>query len=169
MRGGPGRRSRLPSAYAVDLAQALHASGAVRGGIDNILSSIAGNLLDWTAFAIVVAAAAVALRDWRLLLFLGFCGAAGLIILNQNFQGAGIVTLAAGAVVAAEAVARRSTAADGPGARAILAAACVMLLVLLVPMAIGRTVALATHVALASTKPAHRLDRKSTRLNSSHE
>ena len=147
---------RLPSAYAVDLAQALHASGAVRGGIDNILSSIAGNLLDWTAFAIVAAAAAVALRDWRLLLFLGFCGAAGLIILNQNFQGAGIVTLAAGAVVAAEAVARRSAAADGPGARAVLAGACVMLLVLLVPMAIGRTIALATHVALASTKPAHR-------------
>ena len=52
---------RLP-APAVDLAQALHASGAVRGGIDNILSSIAGNLLDWAAFAIVAAAAAVALR-----------------------------------------------------------------------------------------------------------
>jgi hypothetical protein len=147
---------RLPSAYAVDLAQALNASGAVRGGIDNIMSSIAGNLLDWAAFAIVAAAAAVALRDWRLLLFLGFCGAAGLIILNQNFQGAGIVTLAAGAVVAAEAVARRSAATDGPGARAVLAGICVMLLVLLVPMAIARTTALATHVALASTKPAHR-------------
>jgi hypothetical protein len=127
----------------------------VRGGIDNILSSIAGNRLDCAAFAIV-AAVAVSLRDWRLLLFLGFCGGAGLIILNQNFQGAGIVTLAAGAVVAAEAMARRSAAADGPGARAILAGACVMLLVLLVPMAIGRTIALATHVALASTKPAHR-------------
>jgi hypothetical protein len=147
---------RLPSAYLLDLLQAAHASGAVQGGPERLLVSFRENLLDYAVFALVAAIAAAVLRDWRLLVFLGFCGGAGLMIQNQNFQISGIVTLAAGAVVAAEAIWRRGFSFEGWRGRAALAAAGVLVLALLAPMTVDRGVSLYTHVVLAGTKPAHR-------------
>jgi hypothetical protein len=147
---------RLPSAYLLDLLQAAHASGAVQGGPERLLVSLRENLFDYVVFALAAAVALAALRDLRLLLFLGFCGGAGLMIQNQNFQISGIVTLAAGAVVAAEAIARRGAPPAVLRGRAPLAAAGVLLLALVAPMIVDRSVALGTHVVLAGTKPAYR-------------
>jgi hypothetical protein len=147
---------RLPSAYLFDLLQAAHASGAVQGGPERLLVSFQENLFDYAVFALIVAVAAVALRDWRLLVLLGFCGGAGLMIQNQNFQISGIVTLAAGAVVAAEAIWRRGFTFEGWRGRAALAAAGVLVLALVAPMIVDRSVSLYTHVILAATRPAHR-------------
>ncbi|HEX8164713.1 MAG TPA: hypothetical protein VF601_02875 [Beijerinckiaceae bacterium] len=145
---------RLPSAYLLDLLRAAHASGAVQGGPERLLVSFQENLFDYAVFALVAAVAAFTLRDWRLLVFLGFCGGAGLMIQNQNFQISGIVTLAAGAVVAAEAIRRRGSPLEGWRGRPALAAAGVLLLI--APMIVDRGVSLGTHVVLAGTKPAHR-------------
>jgi hypothetical protein len=152
----------LPSAYLADLLQAGRASGAVLGGIGRLLVNLEENLFDYAAFTVVVVIAAVRLRDLRTLAFLGYCGGAGLLIQNQNFQITGIVSLAAGAAVAVEAI--WQTLSPRPRARLPLAAACIALALLLVPMIAGRSVALGTHAWLATTRQAHqfalpRLDR----------
>ena len=146
----------LPSAYTRDLLQAAYASGAVQGGSAKLLESFADNLFDYAAFALAAALATFVLRDWRMAVFLGFCASAGLLIQNQNFQVSGIVTLAAGAAVAAEALGRQAQREHRGVPPAARAAAFVLLAVLLVPTAAGRAVALGTHLWLASTKPAHR-------------
>ena len=146
----------LPSGYVRDLAQATYASGAVQGGSAKLLESFADNLFDYGVFALAAALAAFVLRDWRIVVFLAFCAAAGLLIQNQNFQVSGIVTLAAGAAVAAEALGRQAQREHRGVPPAALAAAFVLLAVLLVPTVAGRAVALGTHLWLASTKPAHR-------------
>ena len=120
------------------------------------MESFADNLFDYAAFALAAALATFVLRDWRLAVFLAFCAAAGLLIQNQNFQVSGIVTLAAGAAVAAEALGRHAQQAHRGVPPAALTAAFVLLAVLLVPTLVQRAVALGTHLWLASTKPAHR-------------
>jgi hypothetical protein len=148
--------SGVPSAYVSDLARATHASGPVKEGSERLLTSFAENLFDYALFAVVAALAAAMLRDWRMLAFLAFCGGAGLMIQNQNFQVTGIVTLAAGAVVVVEAMARQHRRAERPAAGPALAAASVLAALFLLPMIADRAVALGTHAALASTRPAHR-------------
>jgi hypothetical protein len=147
---------RLPSRYVLDLAQAAHASGAVQGGFERLLVSFGENRFDYAAFLAVAVMAVLILRDVRLVLFLGYCAGAGLLILNQNFQISGIVTLAAGSAVVAEALARRHATAERPLARYAPAAACGLLLVLVIPMILDRAVAHGSHAVFASTRPAHR-------------
>jgi hypothetical protein len=91
-----------------------------------------------------------------MLAFLAFCSGAGLMIQNQNFQVTGIVTLAAGAVVVVEAMARGHRHAERPMRWPALAAAFALAALLLVPMIADRAVALGTHVVVAGTRPAHR-------------
>jgi hypothetical protein len=146
----------LPSAYISDLAQTAYATGAVQGGSVKLLESFAANWIDYAAFALAAGLATFVLRDWRLAVFLAFCAAAGLLIQNQNFQLYGIISLAAGAAVAAEALGRHAQKAQRGVPPAALTAACVLLAVLLVPTLVQRAVALGTHLWLASTKPAHR-------------
>ena len=140
----------LPSAYLSDLARAGPARGVVQGGLAGLAGNILDNLFDYAAFAAVAALAAARLRDLRLLLFLGFCAGAGLMILNQNFQVAGVVALAAGAAVAAEALAR-----SAPEPRPPTLAACALALVLMAPTIANRAAALGRHAALAGTRAPH--------------
>jgi hypothetical protein len=147
----------LPSAYALDVLQAIRATGAVQGGAARILVSLRENAFDYTAFVIVAAIAGFALGDRRWLLLLGFCGATGLVIQNQNFQISGIATLALGAAVVAEAIARQDDSRRRSH-RPLLIAAFAMFLVLAGPMIFDRGLALATHVVVASTSPAQRFE-----------
>jgi hypothetical protein len=146
----------LPSGYIRDLVQTAYASGAVQGGSGKLLESLADNLFDYGAFALAAALATFVLRDWRLAAFLAFCAAAGLLIQNQNFQVSGIVTLATGAAVAAEALGRQAQRDHRGVPPAARAAAFVLLAALIVPTVAGRAAALGTHLWLAGTKPAHR-------------
>jgi hypothetical protein len=145
----------LPSAYFADLHRAASSGGAVQGGPERLLVNLQENLVDYAAFAVAAAAALFIVRDLRTVAFLVYCALAGLLIQNQNFQVTGIVALAAGAAVAVEAMARRLTWEQARW-RLPFAAASIALLLLVVPMIAGRSVALGTHAWLASTRPAHR-------------
>lgn len=153
---------RLPSGYAADLLQAARASGAVQGGIERLIAGVWVNLLDYALFALAAAIALYRVPRLQHLVFFAACAAAGLLIYNQNFQPPGIVALAAAAVVATEIVAR--SLATGDGVRRPLALASVGFVFAMVgPTLVGRAVALATHLALATgpaqALPLDRLDR----------
>lgn len=147
---------RLPSGYFADLLQAAHASGAVPGGVERLLAGMSQNLLDYAAFALAAAVAAYRAPKLRHLVFFAASAISGLLIFNQNFQPAGIVALAAAAAVAAEIVARSCGPAAFMRRLGGLRGLDLLVLALIVPVLVGRTLALGTHVALASTSPPHR-------------
>ncbi len=144
----------LPSAYLADIAMAAQASGTVQGGAAELVRSAARNLTDYVAFLLAAALALAAAWNTRDFLFWGFCGVTGLLILNQNFQQAGIVTLAAGVAVAAELAARRQPPREGPSAGTWPGGLYVLLLVLVVPQFVGRAAGLGYHAAQAVAAPA---------------
>ena len=82
------------------------------------------------------------------MLFYGFCAVAGLLIIIQNSQPWGIITLHAGAVVAAETLMRSRRS---PSDEWRWSVAPVLVLALLLPTIVHCTTAL-LHVALAATK-----------------
>lgn len=153
---------RLPSGYVADLVQAARASGAVQGGIGQLVAGVSVNLLDYVLFALAAAIALYRAPGLRHLTFFAACAVAGLLIYNQNFQPPGIVALAAAAAVAAEIVAR--SLAPGDGLRLAVGGSVVALVfVMIAPTLVGRTIALATHLACAprpaQALPLGRLDR----------
>lgn len=143
----------LPSAYLADIAMAGHASGAVQGGAAELFRAFLRNLTDYVVYALAVGLALAASRSLRDGLFWGFVGVTGLLILNQNFQQSGVVTLAAGVAVAVELAARREAAPAGRPILAGVGSLYVLLLVLLVPPVVLRGIGLAFHTAHALAGP----------------
>jgi hypothetical protein len=91
-------------AHLQDLAAAAKVSGDK--DFASLIRSLLNNLADVTVFLIITGVALARTRSLADLLFYGFCLAAGLMILNQNAHGWGIITLYAGAAVAIERVFR---------------------------------------------------------------
>ena len=139
--------------YVGDLLLADKVSGGLGGGLDTPEISFLRNLATY-----VVAAAFAGLAVWRRrslrdVLFFGFCALAGFLLIRQNFQMSGIVTLFAAAAVATELVGRDvETALPGtrgwPGRGAELA-----LLAVLLPTIAHSAIALGLHVVAASARP----------------
>jgi hypothetical protein len=144
------------AAYLADLAVAGQVSGAFWGGFERLLGAARANGFDYLLFALLAAAAVSFSRSLRDLLFFGFCAIAGLLLLNQNYQVTGVVTLAAAGVLAVECV-LRGWNGRGRAGFAGRAAAHLLLLGLLAPTLIERSVALGTHVAFALRPPARDL------------
>jgi hypothetical protein len=103
-------------------------------------------------FTVIVALALSRTRSLRDLVFFAFCAASGFLILRQNFQGAGILTLYAGAAVAAEMLVRAGRSSESERNWSVCAASPLLLLCLLLPTIVHYAVALGLHAAVASDR-----------------
>jgi hypothetical protein len=134
---------RGSAAHVSDLMLAAQVSGS-RGFVDLALGFLR-HLADFVMFGILALLALWRTRSFRDLLFFGFCAGPGLMIMNQNSQPWGIVTIHAGAAVAAEIVLRQPRDSRGH----IAAGAPLALLALLLPTASHCFAALTLHTGLA--------------------
>jgi len=139
-------------AHLHDLVLTSRVSGA-RGHVELILGFLR-HLADYVILAIFAALALWRTRSLRDLFFFGICAGPGLLIQNQNSQPWGIITIHAGAAVAAEIILRSSKQqSHRSGNRRLLAAgAPLMLLALVLPTTIHCFMALGLHAALAATR-----------------
>lgn len=142
-------------AYLADLQGALAISGALRGSWGQILDHI---LVSLTDYVLVVLFAVLALRRTRSLrdaLFYLYCGIVGFLIVNQNFQSWGIITLHAAAAVAAETILRHAD--DGIAAPererwSAAAGAKLLFLALVLPTIVHCMLALGLHTVAATRR-----------------
>jgi hypothetical protein len=91
-------------------------------------------------------------RSVRDFLFVGFCCATGILIIDQNFQLVGILTLGASAAVIAELLAREPPLSDRPLSRLTGAGLPMLVLVLILPVSVHNAVALGLHAGLALSR-----------------
>jgi hypothetical protein len=126
----------------------LRLAGQVSGGLPGaeVLGNTAlKNLADiavYSVFAILLFTHTRSLRD---LLFAGFCGATGLMIIEQNFQITGILTLSAAAAVMSEHLLRRQP--SGTWSRGLP----LLLVPLLLPPMASHAATLGLHATLAAS------------------
>ncbi|WP_445504200.1 hypothetical protein [Microvirga sp. G4-2] len=136
-------------AHIADLFLAGKVSGSLKP-LDEIAQVLFRNLADFVVFTLFVGLVLWRTRSTRDLLFFGFCAASGSLLIMQNYQNWGVMTLAAGAAVAVELLAR----ADGPVAekwRSSLAVGTQLLLFAFVlPGSLHNAAALGLHTGLAS-------------------
>ncbi len=133
----------------------LMAAAQVSGGRDlaSLVRSGLNNLADLAVFAIAAGVALWRTGSLRDLLFYGFCVTAGLLILNQNAHGWGIITLYSGTAVATELLVRLQYRRDRGAAagRPSLADGLPLLLAfLLLPPIVHHGAVLARHAVLAA-------------------
>jgi hypothetical protein len=137
--------------HIADLLLAGRVSGSV-DGLDKFTSVLFNNLAGYVLFGIFGALALCRTRSLRDLLFLGFCGGSGYMLMTQNFQNWGIVTLASGAAVAVEAAARKDGLEADRHRASVTAGAQLLLLAFLLPTMVHNAAALSLHAGLASLK-----------------
>jgi hypothetical protein len=102
------------AAYVAELSRALAVSGALRGSPGQIIDHVLGNLADYTLLGFLAGLALRLTRSWRDGLFYAFCGVSGFLVINQNFQVWGILTIHAAAAVAAETLLRQTDGLGSP-------------------------------------------------------
>lgn len=131
--------------HIADLRLASAVSGSVPT-IQRLVDVIASNLADiavYGLFAVLLLWLARSIRDF---LFLGFCLGSGILIIEQNFQIVGILTLSAGAAVASEQLLRQPLAFE----RLRLAAGLPLLMaILILPASVANLANLGLHAGLA--------------------
>jgi hypothetical protein len=137
-------------AHFDDLLLAGGVSGSFKS-LDELVSVFLRNLADYTLFAMFAGLALWRTRSIRDLLFYGFCAGSGFMLIMQNFQVWGIVTLPAGAAVAAELLARSAPAPANRKAPALAAGTQLLLLAFVLPSSLHHAAILGLHAALAST------------------
>ncbi len=145
---------RSSLAYLADLRLALDVGGFLRGTWGQIIDHILGNLTDYVLAALFAGLALRRTRSLRDALFYGFCAVTGFLIINQNFQAWGILTLHAAAAVAAETILRaEDDPALDPGERrwSVSAGAKLLFLALVLPTIVHCAAALGLHTVAAST------------------
>jgi len=141
---------RSSAAHLADLRLASQVSGSF-GGLEKAVRTVLANLADFVLFAFLAGLALWAARSLRDLLFFGFCAAAGVMLLSQNYQNHGVVTVVVGAAVAVEMLIR-SQARWGAGPRWIARGAPLVLLAMLLPPIVHNGLALTLHAGLAWTE-----------------
>lgn len=137
-------------AYVADLRSAASVSGDAPS-IRRLLGTIQNNLADIIVFLIFSSVLLMARRRLRDLLFLGFCATTGVLIIDQNFQLVGILSLAAGAAGAAELLSRQSWASTSRWAQAARGAP-LLLAAFILPSAAQNAGALGIHTTLAAAR-----------------
>ncbi len=137
-------------AHINDLLLAGGVSGSFKS-LDELVSVFLRNLADYTLFALFAAFALWRTRSIRDFLFYGFCAGSGFMLIMQNFQTGGIVTLPAGAAVAAELLARTIPASTDRKAPALAMGTQFLMLAFVLPSSIHHAATLGLHAALAST------------------
>ena len=149
---------RASAAHLADLLVAARVSGT-RGPVD-LGQAFLTHLADFTLLATFAVLALWRTRSLRDALFFAFCAGPGLLIVSQNSQPWGIITLQAGAVVATELVARSAgfEARRQRVGEALSAGAPLLLLALLLPTAVHCLMALVLHAGLAATDSGEEFD-----------
>jgi hypothetical protein len=135
-------------AHLADLILTGRVSGT-RGHVDLVLGFLR-HLADYAIFSIIAVLAlwrGCSLRD---ILFFGFCAGVGLLIMNQNSQPWGIITLHAGAAVGAE-MAMRSDQLESKN-HPVATGIPMLFLALVLPTAVHCLLALGLHAGLAATR-----------------
>jgi hypothetical protein len=130
------------SVYFADIMLAREVSGDLPD-VQRLATIALINLADLAVYLVFAVLLLALRRNFRDFLFLGFCAATGILIIEQNFQIVGIITLAAGAAIAAELLA---------GARqykGIHLGLPLLLGILVVPVSVQNGMALALHSSLA--------------------
>jgi hypothetical protein len=138
------------AAHLDDLLLAGGVSGSLKS-LDELVSVFSRNLADYTLFILFVALALWHIRSIRDLLYFAFCAVSGFMLITQNFQTWGIVTLPAGAAVAAELLARLRPASISGKTPSLAAGTQLLMLAFVLPSSIHHAAALGLHAALAST------------------
>jgi hypothetical protein len=139
-------------AHLQDLILTGRASG-LRGPAA-LVRGLLRHAADYAVFGILVVLVLWRSRCLRDLIFFGFCAGSGLLIQTQNSQPWGILTLQAGAVVAAETLLRRQglPSASMDRRSASSAGGLLLLAALLLPTTVQYAVSLGLHATLAVTR-----------------
>jgi hypothetical protein len=139
------------AAHVDDLLLAGRVSGSI-DAIDELAQTLIRNFADYVLFAIVGVLVLACTRSVRDFLFLGFCAGSGFLLIGQNFQDWGIVTLAAGAAVAAESLARADKTVAERHRWSVTAGGHLLFFAFVLPTMVHNGAALGLHAALASTR-----------------
>jgi hypothetical protein len=140
---------RSSAAHVADLVLAGQVSGGLRG-IEEVAQAFLRHLADYVLFGLIVALALWRTRSLRDAIFYAFCAASGLVLIVQNSQPWGIITLHAGAAVAAERLLRVEARRSEPRRASLGAAAPLLVLALMLPTIVHCTIAFGLHATLAS-------------------
>ena len=138
-------------AYVADLRLAAEVSGDVPG-VRRIIDILLPNLPDLVVYAVFGTLLLLWRRNIRDFLFIGFCAATGILIIEQNFQIVGILTLGAGAAVMAEALANSEAAQQLRLSPRIARGLPLLLMTMLVPVCVANGTALGLHASLANSR-----------------
>jgi hypothetical protein len=143
---------RSSLAHVADLMLASRISGA--RPLADFIEVFLRHLPDFAFFAMLAGFALWRTRSLRDLLFFGFCSGAGVLIAVQNAQPWGIISLHAGAAVAAELLLRSETQEPGvgsvPASARLAAGAPLLFLAIILPTLVHCVAALGLHTALAA-------------------
>jgi hypothetical protein len=134
--------------YLADVQLAREVSGDLPD-IVRLITIALPNLADIAVYLVFVLLILVTRRSVRDFLYLGFVGATGVLIIEQNFQIVGILSLAAGAIVVAEIIARSAPASGRNGLGAGLP---LLVAIMMVPVIVQNALALGLHTGLALGK-----------------
>jgi hypothetical protein len=137
-------------AHLEDLLLAGRVSGS--RGIADFAETFVRHWIDYSVLAVFAALTLRRTRSFRDVLFFGFCAGAGLLIQTQNSQAWGIITIQAGAAVAAEILLRSRPNLQDAGWSLRGFGPQLLLLVFLVPTGLTGFAALSLHTALAATR-----------------
>jgi hypothetical protein len=146
---------RSSLSHLSDLSQALNVGGRLRGTWGQIADHILVNLTDYVLLALFAGLSLKRTHSFREGFFYLFCAVTGFLIINQNFQAWGIVSMHAAAAVAAETILRweEETAPETvKDAWSISAGAKLLFLALVLPTIVHCSAALGLHTIAASTR-----------------
>jgi hypothetical protein len=146
------------SAYFGDLFMSAQVSGA--RGLFNLVIMFVRNLADYTLLGIFMALVLYQTRSVRDFLFFGLCTLPGLVIQNQNAQPWGILTLHAGAAVAAEILMRShpQRSSHAMSSLPLAAGAPLLLMAMILPPLLHCSIALGLHTAMATARAGEAFD-----------
>ncbi len=139
------------AAHIADLVLASEVSGSLKT-LDELVAVVLRNLADYTLFGLFAGFCLWRTRSIRDFLFFGFCAGAGFMLITQNFQNWGIITLPAGAAVAAELLARSDGFEADKRRKSLVAGTQLLLLAFVLPSSVHNAAALTLHAGLATTQ-----------------
>lgn len=149
---------RSTPAYIADLIMSAQVSGS--RSLASLTITFVRHLADYTLLGIFAALVLPRTRSLRDFLFFGFCTIPGLLIQNQNSQPWGILTIHAGATVAAEMILRpqaQHSYREFPSS-SLAAGAPLLLAAMILPIILHNFIALSLHSALAMTRTGKAFD-----------
>ncbi len=141
---------RGTAGHVADLRAAMLVSGNRTPA--ELFDFVLRNLADYVLFGLLAGLSLWRTRSFRDILLYGFCAGAGLLLISQNFQNWGIITLHAGAVVAAERLVRTMTTEDVVQRFSIPGAAPLLMLALILPTIVHAAATLALSATLATAR-----------------